>query len=93
MLISCFTKFRLQFCLITNLHFFEETLSFVWLKTRPKMFVLNLRKVSLIKYIHHKNIKMECGEPFYKKVDVIFISEHFDWVQFIIWERDWMNYF
>ena len=32
------------------------------------MFVLYLRKVSLIKYIRHKNIQIGCGEPSYKKV-------------------------
>ena len=40
---------------------------------------------------------MECEEPFYKKVaclhDVIFISQHFDWVLCIISECDWMNNF
>ena len=42
---------------------------------------------------------MECGEPFYKKVeclnDVIFILQHFDWVlciNLIVIECDWMNY-
>ena len=61
------------------------------------MFVLYLMKVSLIKYIWHKNIQMECGEPFCKKVvclcDVIFISQHFDWVLCIISECGWMNSF
>ena len=32
------------------------------------VFVLYLRKASLNKYIWYKNILMECGEPFYKKV-------------------------
>ena len=45
------------------------------------MLVLYLRKLYLIKLIRYKNIQMECGEPFYKKVaclhDVIFISQHF----------------
>ena len=61
------------------------------------MFVLYLRKVSLIKYIRHKNIQMECGAPFCKKVaclhDVIFASPHFDWVLCVILEYDWMNNF
>ena len=61
------------------------------------MFVLYLRKVSLIKYIRYKNIQMDCGEPFCKKVaclhDVTFISQHFDWVLCIISECDWMNNF
>ena len=42
-------------------------------------------------------MQMESGEPFYKKVaclhDVIFISQHVDWVLFIILECDWMNNF
>ena len=46
------------------------------------MFVLYLRKVSLIKYIWYRNIQLECGEPFYKMDtclhDVIFILQHFD---------------
>ena len=46
------------------------------------------RKVYVIKYILYKNIQMECGEPLYKKVaclhDVIFISQHFDWLLCII---------
>ena len=77
--------------------FFEETISFAWLKAIHKMFILNLRKVSLIKYIRHKIIQMECGKPFYKKIaclhDVIFISQHFDWVLCIILECDWINNF
>ena len=32
------------------------------------MFVLYLKKVSLIKYNRYKNIQMECGEPFYEKI-------------------------
>ena len=32
------------------------------------VFVLYLRKASLNKYMRYKNILMECGEPFYKKV-------------------------
>ena len=58
------------------------------------MFVLYLRKVSLIKYIQYKNIQMERWEPFYKKVacwHVIFILQHFDWMLCIILECDWMN--
>ena len=54
------------------------------------------QEVSLAKYIQYKNIQMEWGEPFYKKVaclHVIFISQHFDWVLCIISECDWMNYF
>ena len=47
------------------------------------MFILYLRKASLIKYIQYKNIQMECEEPFYKKLTclhhVIFISQDFDW--------------
>ena len=46
--------------------FFEETLSFVWLKVSI-FFFLYLRKVSIIKYILYKNIKTECGEPFYNR--------------------------
>ena len=46
------------------------------------MFVLYLRKVSLIKYIWYRNIQLECGEPFYKMDaclhDVIFILQHFE---------------
>ena len=61
------------------------------------MFVLHLKKVSLIKYIWYKNIQMECGDPFYKMVaclhDVIFILQHFDWVLCIILECDSINYF
>ena len=61
------------------------------------MFALYLRKVSLIKYIQYKNIQMEYGELFYKKVaclhDIIFILQHFDWVLCIISGCDWMNYF
>ena len=61
------------------------------------MFVLYLRKVSLIKYIRYKNIQTECWKPFYKKVaclhDGIFISQHFDLVLCIISEYGWMNYF
>ena len=63
------------------------------------MFDLYLRKVSLTKYIRYKNVQVECGEPFYKKVaclnDVIFILQHFDWVlciNLIVIECDWMNY-
>ena len=59
------------------------------------MFVLHLRKVSLIKYILYRNIHIECGEPFYEKVaclrDVIFISQQFDWVLCIISKCDLMN--
>ena len=66
-------------------------------KARHKIFVLYLRKVSLIKYIRYKNIQTECGEPFYKKVaclhDILFISQHFDWVLCIISEFDWINNF
>ena len=40
---------------------------------------------------------MECGKPFYKKgaclYDIIFISQHFDWVLCRISECDWMNNF
>ena len=54
-------------------------------------------RFSLVKYIRLKNIQIECRESFYKKVaclqDVIFISQHFDWVLFIIPECDWMNNF
>ena len=57
-----------QFCLITSLHLFEEVLSFSWLKVRQNVFVLYLRKVSLIKYIRYKNAPTECGKPFYKMV-------------------------
>ena len=32
------------------------------------MFVLYPKKVSLIKYNRYKNIQMEYGEPFYKKI-------------------------
>ena len=38
------------------------------IKSETNVFVLYLMKVSLIKYIRYKNIQMECGEPFYKKV-------------------------
>ena len=58
----------------------------MWLKVRHKIFFLYLRKV--VKYIWYKDIQMECMEPFYKKVpclhEVIFISQHFDWVLCII---------
>ena len=50
------------------------------------MFVLYVRKVSLIKYIRYKNVQKEWGEPFHKKgacSPVIFISQHFDWVLLI----------
>ena len=61
------------------------------------MSVLHLKKVSLIKYIPHKNIQMECEEPFYKKVtclhDIIFISQDFDWVLWIILKCNKMNNF
>ena len=61
------------------------------------MFVLYLRKASLIKYIQYKNIHIECGKPFFKKVaylhDIIFILQRFDWVLCIISGCDWMNYF
>ena len=40
-------------------------------------------------------MQTECEEPFYKKAaclhDVIFISQHFDWVFCNISECDWMN--
>ena len=82
-----FTKF--YSVLFNNLRtfFFEETLSFRWLKTRNKMFALYLRKVYVMKYIPYENIKMECGEPLHKKVaclHVIFILQHFDWLLCII---------
>ena len=61
------------------------------------MFLLDLKKVSLVKYIMYKNIQIEYGKPFYKTVaclhDVIFILQHFDWVLCIISERDWINNF
>ena len=34
-------------------------------KGRNKMFAMYLRKISFIKYIQHKNIPIECREPFY----------------------------
>ena len=53
------------------------------------MFVLYHMKVYVIKYIPYKNIQMECGESLYKKVaclhNIIFISQHFDWLLCIIW--------
>ena len=53
------------------------------------MFVLYRRKVYVIKYIPYNNIQMECRELLYKKVaclnDVVFISQHFDWLLCIIW--------
>ena len=59
------------------------------------MFDLHLKKVSLIKYIRYKNVQMECGEPFYKKGaclhDVIFTSQNFDQMLWVISEYDWMN--
>ena len=54
-----------------NAFFFEEKFSLVWLKVRNKIFVLHLRKVSLIKYFRYKNIQKECQEPFYKKVSCL----------------------
>ena len=37
----------------------------MWLKATHKMFVLYIRKGSLIKYIRSiQNIQMECMEPF-----------------------------
>ena len=45
--------------------FFENFASFAGLKEGRKIFVLHLRKISLIEYICYKNIQMECGEPFY----------------------------
>ena len=53
------------------------------------MFVLYISKISLVQYIQYKNIQIECGEPFYKKVDVIFILQHFDWVLCIIRNVIW----
>ena len=45
------------------------------------MFVLYPRKFSLIKYIRHKNVQKEHGEPFYKKVYVyMFLKEHVDFL-------------
>ena len=45
------------------------------------MFVLNLRKVSVIKYIRYKNIQMESGKLLYQKVacfhDITFLLQHF----------------
>ena len=38
--------------------FFEETLSFTWLKARNKMFVLHLWKFSLLNCIQHKNVQL-----------------------------------
>ena len=61
------------------------------------MIVLYLREVSLVKYISVQKYSDGVREPFYEKVaclhDVIFISQHFDWVLNIISECDWMNYF
>ena len=64
------------------------------IKSETKCLSLYLRKVSLVKYIQYKNIQIEyrlTREPFYNKVaclHVIFISQHFDWVLFIISECD-----
>ena len=46
-------SFSLFFAVLFNniATFFEERLSFAWLKMRNKIFALYLRKVSLIKYI------------------------------------------
>ena len=47
--------------------FSEETLFFARFKARNKTFLLYLKKVSLIKHILYKSIKMECRELFYEK--------------------------
>ena len=36
--------------------FYEETLTFAWLKARKKVFVFYLNKLYLIKYIQYKNV-------------------------------------
>ena len=53
--------------------FFENFASFAGLKEGRKIFVLHLRKISLIEYICYKNIQMECGEPFYKRLHVYMV--------------------
>ena len=71
--------FALNFCfnylltvLFNNLtaFFFEETLSFVGLKARYKMFVLYLRKVSLIKYVATKTFRWSAEKRFIKGLRV-----------------------
>ena len=61
-----------------------------------KLPVIVSQEGSLVKYIRYKNIHMEWGGPFQKKVaclHVIFILQHFDWVLLLISECDWMNNF
>ena len=50
-----------------------------------------------LSYIRYKNIQMECGESFYKKVAwlhyVTFTLQHFDWVFYMISGCEWMYNF
>ena len=64
---SCFT-FLLTVLFYNLTVFCEETLFFAWLKKKKKMFALDLKTVSFIKYIWYKNIQMECRKSFHKKV-------------------------
>ena len=58
------------------------------------MFVLYLSKVYVIKHIPFKNIQMECGEKFDKKVTWCYFYFATLWfVALYNSECDWMNYF